>query len=441
MGVGDVSEDDLERMPSLASNCDPTSLSLTSAEGYLLSRIDGHTTWRLLRDIGGLPPEDVDVCLESWLDQGVVCLRERVRPRAPSGAAAAQKPGLAGKSSDPCGIDQPRLDPSLDMDLETQRRILEFESRLERPYHEILGVAVAADAREIKRAYYELSKEFHPDCYFRREIGDFAGSLDRIFKAVLEAYQLLSDPTTRSEVQRNLVSPRQQAATPADGPCEGEQIPGSSAAASVPKPPLTPIERLRQRMLFKMPKAVQSERCQKAAQFFNAAQQSAKRGRFKEAISSVRLAVAFDPFNDEYKRTFAEIQAACSEELIGELIQNSDSAGVVNQQRKTLELCEEVLRGQPQNHEANHRAARMALELNDFAKAREYAERAVEHAPDVAEYHTTMGRIYKRLGNKGHAIRELEKLIELDPNDEEALKQLDLVKGRSPRTADHGGVQ
>jgi len=441
MEAGEVSEDDLERTLSFASSCDPTSLSLTPAEGYLLSRIDGHTTWRLLRDIGGLPPEDVDICLESWLGQGVVCLGEPVRPRKPPRKLRAQKPGPASRSKTPRTIDEAALDAALDLDLEVQRRILEFELRLELPYHEILGVAADADVRAIKRAYFGLSKEFHPDRYFRREIGGFNERLDRIFRTVLEAYELLSDPTTRSEVQKNLASCSAPADPPAVDSGETEQASEPSVDTSEPKPPLTPIERLRQRMPFRIPEAALAERRQKAAQFFETARQAERRGQLKEAASSARLAIAFDPFNLEYKRAFSEIQIACAEGAIEELVQNSDSVGIVNQQKKTLELCEEVLLYKPHDPEVNHRVARMAAELNDWEKAREHAERAVERSPDVARYHTTMGRIFRQLGAKGHALRELEKSIELDPGDEEAMKLLALMKRRSPRAAGHGGAR
>jgi curved DNA-binding protein CbpA len=444
MEAGEFSDDDLERMLSLNPDCDPTSLSLTPVEGYLLSRIDGHTTWRLLREIGGLPPEEADLCIEGWLAQGLLRLGDRAKPQPSPRAVAAHQfePPARPVGSDP--IDESALDPALDLSLEVQRRILEFESRLDLPYHEILGVAPDADGRTMKRAYLDLSKEFHPDRYFRREIGEFADRLNRIFKGVLEAYELLSDPATRAEVQQNLVSsPRveSQALDRDRGePTEQKGAPAADGTASTTKPPLTPIERLRQRMPFKIPESALAERRQKAAQFFDAARRSQDRGCFKGAASSIRLAVAFDPFNAEYKRAFAEIQAGCAESKIEELIQNSDSSGVVSQQKKTLELCEEILLYRPHNPEVNDRAARMAAELNDFTKAREYAERAVEHSPDMAKYHTTLGRIYRQLNNKGYAVRELEKSLELDPHDEEAMKLLDLVKRRPSNATGQGGM-
>ncbi len=79
MDLGEVSEEDLGRTPCIAAGCDPTALRLSALEGYLLSRIDGHTSWRLLREIGGLTADEVDMCVEMWLGDGVIEMGEAKR--------------------------------------------------------------------------------------------------------------------------------------------------------------------------------------------------------------------------------------------------------------------------------------------------------------------------------------------------------------------------
>ena len=67
MDLDSLSQEDLGRSLLLCPDSDPTALRLSAAEGYLLSRIDGFTPWRVLREIGGLSPEDVDInvrCLD-----------------------------------------------------------------------------------------------------------------------------------------------------------------------------------------------------------------------------------------------------------------------------------------------------------------------------------------------------------------------------------------
>src|SRR5260370_34197970 len=63
-------------------------------------------------------------------------------------------------------------------------------------FYEILGVAKAADADELKRAYRKLAMQFHPD----RNAGD--QSAEQKFKAVSEAYDVLKDDQKRAAYDR-----------------------------------------------------------------------------------------------------------------------------------------------------------------------------------------------------------------------------------------------
>lgn len=426
MSVDDT-QDAAARFPALAPGCDPTGLSLNPQEGFLLSRIDGQTPLSVLREIAGMPAEEVDLCLESWEVQGLIRFEVRrpvFRPKAPR--AAGRRAAAVPKS-----LDESQIDPSLDLDPDTQRRILEFELRLERPYHEILDVSRDADAKQIKRAYFKLSKEYHPDRYFRKQIGGYAQRLDRVFKKVLEAYELLSDPTTRAEIERSL---RDEAPGPEPPPASASA--GADGGPAEPRK-LTKRELLRARMPFKIPESVKNERRQKAEQFFQSSQMQLERGQWLEAASNIRLAIAFDPANPKYKAAFGDVQAQASEMRARQMLAQADSSADSSQQKEALRLYEEALLYRPYDPEVNHKAARVALAVGEAEKAQEYVDRALEQRPEVGAYHRTRAEVLKRLGHHGHAIKELEKALEIDAADHEARELLRNMRQRG-RTSPGG---
>ena len=63
----------------------------------------------------------------------------------------------------------------------------------EKDYYKILGVSKDADAATIKKAYRKLAKDLHPDA----NSGD--KKIEEKFKAVSEAYDVVSDPKRRAE--------------------------------------------------------------------------------------------------------------------------------------------------------------------------------------------------------------------------------------------------
>jgi molecular chaperone DnaJ len=63
----------------------------------------------------------------------------------------------------------------------------------EKDYYKILGVSKDADAATIKKAYRKLAKDLHPDA------NDGDKKIEEKFKAVSEAYDVVSDPKTRAE--------------------------------------------------------------------------------------------------------------------------------------------------------------------------------------------------------------------------------------------------
>ncbi|HVE81456.1 MAG TPA: J domain-containing protein, partial [Myxococcales bacterium] len=84
-----------------------------------------------------------------------------------------------------------------EVDLEADRKaeILALEGLIDTASHyDMLGVSPSAGPDEIRRAYHEASRRFHPDRYFQKNLGSFRGRIERLFKRVNEANAALSDP-------------------------------------------------------------------------------------------------------------------------------------------------------------------------------------------------------------------------------------------------------
>ncbi len=159
-------------------------IQVGAEEGFVLSRIDGRTT---VAEICLLVPFDAEVTvtiLKRLFTLGAIDIPGAEPPRT--------KP-LA--QSDGSGVDL----TGLDLTLEQAHRIDEVFAALEtRDAFELLEVTRVADKKEIKRAYFKLSKEFHPDRYFGKNVGPYKERLSRIFQSIKAAFELLSDDTRRA---------------------------------------------------------------------------------------------------------------------------------------------------------------------------------------------------------------------------------------------------
>jgi hypothetical protein len=185
-----------------------TDSRIGAEEGFVLSRVDGQTS---LQEICLLVPFEEPVTmviLRRLWELGAIEVPgvarqmpaphkpEPKEPPRPPTPAAEREPGKAGADASP---------RATALSLEQMRRIDEFFATLdERDAFQLLEVPRDADARAIKRAYYKLSKEFHPDRYYATSLGDYGKRLSAIFQAVKAAFELLSDDPRRTAYLESL---------------------------------------------------------------------------------------------------------------------------------------------------------------------------------------------------------------------------------------------
>jgi DnaJ-domain-containing protein 1 len=164
-------------------------LRLGADEGFVLSRVDGKLT---VGQICLLVPFDAEVTatiLGHLAKAGAV--------EIPGAEIPENLPALTPEvPATPVATTQ--VD-GLDLTTEQARRIDEFFSTLStRDAFELLEIDRSADKKDIKRAYFKMSKELHPDRFFGKNIGPYRERLSKIFQSVKAAYELLSDDARRA---------------------------------------------------------------------------------------------------------------------------------------------------------------------------------------------------------------------------------------------------
>lgn len=155
-----------------------------------------------------------------------------------SGARSGSEP--AGTSDRPL-YDPRELDEEVDLPLERRKQVLELFYRLPRlDYYGVLGIAYGADKKQVRSAYFGLSKAFHPDSMFRKELGSFKAKMTTVFQALTEAYETLSKKKAREEYDTYLRSTR--SIQDAERALATEDVARADVnVVEVPRPPPLPV--------------------------------------------------------------------------------------------------------------------------------------------------------------------------------------------------------
>jgi tetratricopeptide (TPR) repeat protein len=255
---------------------DPLKAAVGPEEYFVLSRIDGKQTLRDVLLATGLPVERAIAIVTRLRSIGALLLPGEAAPaaipaapRAPTTQGVTSRPmpsmarapvgtpmsPVAPRSSTPAVRSEQStelVDGELSHDLHLahatdaelaalaesndltdteRRRILAIARLIDKndPYA-ILGLHAGADAKTLKRTYFLLSKEIHPDRYYGKKLGSFADKMNAVFEATSRAYARLtthdktqaSHPGTRSPPQDQPQTPQAYAAELFDRACQLE---------------------------------------------------------------------------------------------------------------------------------------------------------------------------------------------------------------------------
>jgi tetratricopeptide (TPR) repeat protein len=131
---------------------------------------------------------------------------------APRSSTLPTAPPPPETSSAPAAIPDQRATISstppaeeLDLDADRRKRIDDLYFALDLlDHYAVLGVKREAAKDEVRSAYFQLSKVFHPDTMFRKRLGSYKAKMEAIFKRLTEAYEVLGKKRGREEYDRYL---------------------------------------------------------------------------------------------------------------------------------------------------------------------------------------------------------------------------------------------
>jgi curved DNA-binding protein CbpA len=145
-------------------------------------------------------------------------------------------------------------------------------------YYQVLRVNPRASLGQIREAYHAQSRLYHPDRYFNYPDGPFKQSIYKISKRVTEAYVTLRDAQKRQFYDQQL---QQSDSAKLRYTEQSEQVQ-------------------------KKAKVEQTGKTEKGRQMYRQGMNEMKRKNFAAAERSFKMALAYEPDNELFKKLFKE---------------------------------------------------------------------------------------------------------------------------------------
>ncbi|MCE9673894.1 DnaJ domain-containing protein [Myxococcus stipitatus] len=340
------------------------------------------------------------------------------------------------------------LAEEVDLEPERKREIIELERSLDAmDYFAVLGLRPGAAAGDVKQAYYNASRRFHPDRYFGKNLGSFRARMERIFRKLTEAHNVLTQQDKRDaylKANPALALASTAAAAPAPAPAPPPPSnPALELTPIAPRPPAPPPRGVspppaapvapppavsdaesearraeRQARLARHPYLAKTVRLSELVARGKAA---VARGDWERAYQDFHQVQTLDPKNREVVTLLVEARRRHDEHRASlelargrELALHGDAVGALAAYRMATSL-------DPQSAEAAYLAAREGLaQGQDVGEVRALAQRAVDLQSQRVEHQLLLGKVLMELGAKKHAKRVFEDAARLDPDNADA---------------------
>ena len=287
-----------------------------------------------------------------------------------------------------------------------QRDLRDLESRGERITDaDREAERLRGDGGAIRRAYLERSKKFHPDAWYRKDLGQFAPLLSKWFQKLAAAYQVLADEELRLDYDREH---------------RAELTERDAAAVERRELSLAEESRRRRERRERLLRTKGFARLGAARKLYEEAQALAQNGERTNAIAALKAARELDPNRKEIQTRLVELEREQSKARSLSQLASGKEREAKEMWTQAVNAYSASFQNDPANFAAALGAARCSLELGETQQAANWGGRAVEANPRDPEARIFLARVFKSLNMKARARAELTALLNHEPGHKEA---------------------
>ena len=303
----------------------------------------------------------------------------------------------------------------------------------EERYYELLGVGPDADYADIRTAFKSLTRKWHPDIFFRRDLGEYDRHIEHIFMMITKAHRILTNPEDRKEYDRTHVIDRvevkdadksRQTRRHRHGKRRRERERRRTSSNEEKQSPKEKVSLRKQKILDEVRKNIDSK-SNKAKQFFEIGKRQLEEERPMQAAASLQVAYKLEPKNKEYKELYAKARKMARSAKAFEIFASAENAENYSNYTDALKLYRKAVEYEVDDARAYARLAYLIQKLDpDARETIRLMQIAVKKSPDNPEYHCILGEIFAAEGLGLNARREFNKALELQKNYDRAKEGL-----------------
>jgi curved DNA-binding protein CbpA len=402
-----VSGDDwVNQVPVLKPGVNLTQMKLEPIDGYILSRLDGVSSVAILADVVAMPADQLFSRLNRLSAQGAMTWKDG--PRAASA---------------------PQEKSEIDLSADERTQIISAEKLTAScTFWELLGVDGNCEPAFLKQRWFAVSRLYHPDRFFGRELGGYQDRLDVIFQRVKGAYATLQDPQRRAEYAQKHRAPAMVQESVLTRSADEMRALSNQPSQVEENEKAHRLEARRQQILTdrKRKKKVQNTEDNQVfgRQLYETGLRELRGGNSEKAAKTFKMAVTYDPSMEEYKTLRDEVSRQAetdrSRRLAARAEDELDMGFAATAARRFAEAADLM----PTMGSYAVRASQAFMAAGDVDMAAEYADRAVASSPNRQEFRLAAAAAFQAAGQPEIAREHLVAVASLDAEDDRAKEML-----------------